>query len=803
MSQSLRQSLRAIAAHRGFSLVVVLIMALCLGSNAAIFSGARAVLFRPLPYPDAERMVILDMLDRNTAGEVDLSWRDAVDWARRSRRLEKLSPFLCWQDRLIMRHDSVERINVNFVPSSYFDLLGARPQLGRVFSAAMDGAPGSAPFLVLTDKLWRQSFAADPRIVGKPIQLNSRTYTVLGVMPRGFFDFTQGRVPCNAWIPAVMAGDTFLPGVRLFDSRDENDWFGVARRAPGVTLAQARRESDGIGAQLRREFPDTDKDYLPRMTPLREWMFGDLYPGMKLLLLGGVLVLLIGCANVASLFLVQLARRRGEIAARLAGGATRGQLAWQVLAESLILALLGGALGMLLAAWGARRLAGLLDLAPYTRVEIDGVVLAVSLAATVLAGCLCGLPAAIALARERAAAPAAAAGRAAAPGSRTLAARVLGGWLVLEVAVVLVLLIAGCLLARSLWLLQARGVGFDTAHLIVLRMSYKSEQYKDLKKVSAAMANILQRVDALPGVSGAAVWGPEVPGVVTQFTEVLRDGVPASAPTTRAELHLISPGALALLRLPVLRGREFVAEDTRDKPRVALISQSLAGALWPGQDPIGRRLYRPEREQGARVTVVGVIPNVQLQGRFIEGSRHILFPTGQVPPIDGYLLVRSGADTAAMASTLAATIRQVDSQVPVYDIRTLDERLRQQEKPQRLNAAVVGGYALLALLLAVFGVYGTLAYSLLQCLGSRADAAVPAAERRAVLRQVLARGALLVAGGLVLGLLAALALTRLLSQLLFGVTATDPVIFAGAALVLAAALLAALPPLGKAARAAL
>jgi putative ABC transport system permease protein len=835
MSQTLLAPLRAIAAQRGFSLVVVLTMALCIGSNAAIWSGARAVLFRPLPYPDAERMVILDMHDPTANGEVDLSWSDALDWSRRSHRIQQVSPFLCWQDRLIMHRDAVERINVNFVPSTYFDLLGARPQLGRVFSAAMDGAPGTAPYVVLTDKLWRQSFAADPGVVGKPVRLNSRTFTVLGVMPRGFFDFVQGRVPCDAWIPANMAADAFLPGVQLF-SRDENDWFAAARLAPGASLASARQEAEVVVAQLRREFPDTDKNYYPRLTPLREWMFGDLYPGMKLLLLGGLLVLLIGCANVAGLLLVQLARRRGEIAARLAGGAGRGQLAWQLLAESLLLTLAGGALGLLFAEWGARRLAGLLDLAPYTRVEIDGVVLAVALLATVVAGCLCGLPAALAVARQRPegaaarGAPTTATTGPAAP--RRRAARVLAGWLVFEIAVVTVLLIAGSLLVRSLWLLQGRSVGFDTAHLLTLRMSYKSEEYKDLTKVSAAMAAILGRLDALPGVAGAAVWGPEVPGVVTQFTEVLRDGQPATAETTRAELHLISPGSLALLRLPLLRGREFAPTDTRDRPRVALVSQALAEALWPGKDPLGRLLYRPDREHNARVVVVGVIPNAMLQGRFVEGSRHILFPSTQLPPTDGYLLVRSGADPAALAGAVVSAVRQVDSQIPVYDARTLDDRLRQQEKPQRLNATVVGGYALLALVLAVVGVYGTLLYGLLLRLegtsaggadgadgadgaggaseadsargadGADRDAAAAAAARhRASVRHVLTRGALLVAAGLVLGLLAALAVTRLLANLLYGVTATDPLIFAGAAVVLGVALLATALVVGQGARA--
>jgi putative ABC transport system permease protein len=794
MSQTSRPALRAIATHRGFSLVVVLTMALCIGANVAIFSGARAVLFRPLPYPYAERMVIMDVFDPTAHGEVDLSWIDAVDWGKRSRLIQKVCPFLCWQDRLIVHRDSVERINVNFVPSAYFDLLGAKPQLGRVLSADMDGAPGTSPVVVLTDYRWRKSFGADPAIIGKKVQLNSRAYTVLGVMPHGFWDFTLAHIPCDAWIPANMAGDAFPAGVQLF-SRDENDWFGAAVLAPGVSLERARKEADAIGAQLRREFPDTDKNYYPRLTPLRQWLFGDLVPGMRALLLVGVLVLLIGCANVATLFLAQVARRRAEIAAQLAGGATRAQLARQVLAQSVILSLAGGALGMLFAAWGARRLATLLDLAVYTRVEINGQVLGVALLVTVAAGLLCGLPAALAVWRQGAATAPAAAARPA--GSWAFSA-----WLVFDVALVLAPIIAGGLLVRSFWLLEKRSVGYDTANLLSLHMSYKSEEYKDLTKVSAALAGIMRRVDALPGVVGSAVWGPEVPGTLTQFTEMLRDGQPATAPVTRAELHLISPGSLALLHLPVLRGREFGPEDTRDKPRVALVSDGLAKALWPGQDPIGKRLYRPERENGARVVVVGVIPDVMLQGRFIEGSRHILFPSSQIPPIDGYLLVRSRGDARALEGAVVDAVRQVDSQIPVFDARTVADRLHQQEKAHRLNAAIVGTSALLAAVLAIIGVYGTLLYALLRQLDGLGQAASEA-ERQAAARRVLARGAVLVTAGVVLGLIAALAWTRLLGTLLYGVTATDPATFAGAAAILAAVLLATLPLVGRAARTAL
>ena len=364
MLQQIAQSVRSLRRRPGVSLFIILILALCIGGNAAIFSAAKAVLFQRLAYNNIDRLVLLSSYYLPNASETDLSWTETIDWGQRSQLLEQVSPFLHWQDRLLILKDSVERIEVNFVTPGFFGLLGARPEIGRIFSAEENGAPGSAPSVIISHRLWERVFAKDPAILGQKIQLNSNVYTVIGVMPKDFYSFLQWRFgdQHDAWLPAVMAGDAFQPGLELFDSRGERNWFGLARLKPGVTLEQVQKEGASIAIHLQREFPDTNKDYVALVSPLRQYMFGELYPGMKMLLAGAVFVLLIGCANIANLLLVRLAERRRDLSLRLSLGSGRWRLIRQVLTESTILALLGGGLGMLLALWGVELLRGLLEL---------------------------------------------------------------------------------------------------------------------------------------------------------------------------------------------------------------------------------------------------------------------------------------------------------------------------------------------------------------------------------------------------------------------------------------------------------
>ncbi|HKV09762.1 MAG TPA: ABC transporter permease [Thermoanaerobaculia bacterium] len=792
MIQALRQAARSLALRPGFSLLIILIIALCIGGNASIFSAAQAVLFKNLMYKDVDRLVILNATEVSDGGDTDVSWIEARDWQERTQRIEELSPFLPWQSRLVVQKDSTERIGVNFTGPSYLALLGVRPQLGRLFTPEENGAPGSAPAIILSHDLWQRLYAKDPGIIGRKIQLNTTPYTVVGVMPEGFYDITQSRWPIDAWIPAVQAAEAFRPGTPLFEGRDQRVWFILARLKPGVSQEQAQEEIATVAKALQREFPETNEEYGARIYPVREFMFEDLLGGMEVLLAGAVLVLLIGCANIANLLLTRTAERGRELSLRLALGANRLRLAQYVLAESLILALAGGALGILLAAWGSRLMAGLLALPGYTRIELDANVLGVAFLATLLTGFLFALPPAISVVKMDSKGTLQ---QIRAAGGRTHSAKGRNGLIVFQVAIVVVLLIVAGLLLRSFRELQTTGVDFNTERLLTLRMSFGTERYQERPNISTALTEMVRHVQEIPGVEGAGTWGPGMPGIETQFTSLQREGAPADEPTVRSDMHSISPGALKLLGVTLLKGREFTPQDTTDAPRVVMVSKSLADLLWPGQDPIGKRIIRPTREPDVYLTVVGLVPNTRFQGRDTVGNHHLLFPSGQLPTVDTNLLVRTSATAGDVANSLRQAIRQVDPQLPVYDLQPLEHRMWEEETLQRLNAAVAVLYASLALILALLGLYSMLSYSVVQRTQEIGLRMALGADRGGVLGMMMSRGLLLVGGGLALGLAGSLVLTRLLSTQLYGVTARDPLTFLGVVLVfsLVAALATYLP----------
>jgi predicted permease len=771
---ALKSGLRSVVLHPGLSLLVVLIIALCIGGNTAVFSAAKVILFQDLPYKDIDRLVVLDSYHRTTSIGNDISWLEIGDWRRQSRLFQDVTPLAYYQDRLLFDEGIVQRIGVNYVGTSYFNLLGVQPQAGRFFSSA-ESQPGGAPAVVLSDELWQRLAGRDPAILGKTVQLNSSQFTVIGVAPAGFQDFVEGLFEIDAWLPAATAAEAFVPD--LFESRNARYWIGLARLKPGVTAEQAQQEGEAVYAGLRSAFPESNKEYEARVTPFREFIFRDLYQRVQVLLVGVVVVLLIGCANVANLLLVRLAERRRELSLRLALGANRVDLARQVLAESLVLAVLGGVLGVLLAVWAVQALSGLIVLPPFVEIHLDGRVLAVSAAATLITGLLFGLPSALSVARMETTGTLQ---EVKAAGGRTHTSRGRSSLLVFQVAVVMTLLIVAGLLLRSFLRLRGTGLGIASDRLLTLPLSFEAERFlSDRQLISQAEQELLQKMRGVAGVEGAAVWGPGMPGIGHPFTDVGGEGAAAGQPSVRVDMHSINPGALRLLGVPLLRGRDLTPQDTREVPRVALVSQSLAGALWPGEDPLGKRLRRTDRENDPWATVVGVIDDIRLQGRFSDGTHHLVFSHLQLPTREANLLVRTSVSAASMTETVRQLVQEVDPQIPIYDVATLDERLREQEIGHRLNAAVVTSYSLLALVLAVLGLYGLLAYTVVQRTKEIGVRMALGARRKTLLRMVMGHGLGLVALGIVLGLLSALAVTRLLANQLFGVSAQDSLTFIG------------------------
>ncbi len=776
MIQLFWQAARSLAKRPAFSLFVLLVLALCIGGNAAIFSATRAVLFQELPYKDLDRLVFLHGFFLPNSTETELSWLESIDWGERSQLVEEVTPFLIWQDRFIIDPDAVERIEVNYVPPQFFDLLGIRLQLGRPFNEQDNGPPGSATSVIISDDLWERRYARDPQILGKEIRLNSRVFTVIGVMPKGYRNFLEWRYPYHhdAWIPANMAGDPFRPGTPVFESRDQRLWFTVGRLKPGVTLEQARKEAEGIGAQFAREFPDSNKDYVARVTPLRQYMFADVWSGTKILLVGAFLVLLIGCANIANLLLVRMAERRRELSLRLSLGASRWQLIQQVFAESAVLAVVGGALGVLVAYWCVQLLDRFLALPEFVRVELDGTVLAVSLFATLLTCFLFALPPALSVSRMESKGVL----QQIRSGGRTYSTRGRSGLLVVQTAIVVVLLVVAGLLLRSFWSLQSTGVGMKTDNLLTMRISFGTERYEDRPQIAAALKELVREIEEVPGVDGAAAWVMSTPGLSTQFTDILADGTTSVDATVRSDFHRVSPGALGLLGVPLLQGRDFTAQDTADTPRVTIISKSLADVLWPGQDPIGKQIYRPGMENDLRMTVVGVIRDTRFEGRFTEGNHDVLITNEQSPALASpMLLVSTKVAESAIVPRLRAAIKAVDPQIPVYSIISMNELLREEERAYRLNAAVVGLYSAFALTLALLGLYSMLAYSVIQRTSEIGVRLALGADRPKVVRMVMANGLVLALSGVAIGVVGALLITRFLSTVLYGVEVRDPLTF--------------------------
>jgi putative ABC transport system permease protein len=776
MSQALRQAVRPIILHPGFSAFVVLIIALCIGGNASVFSAARAILYKDLPFADSERLTVLSLFYQGSLYN-NVSHVEMADWRRAGKSFEKTAQFCNWNDRLLLEGDTVERIGVNYVEPGYFELLGVRPALGRLFSEQENGGPGSAPVLLLSHDLWKSRYGQDPGILGRTVTLNGEGYTVVGVLPSDFKDRLEDY-DIEAWIPAVMAASAFSPDT--FESRNARIWFGLGRLADGTTVEQAQQEADAIFARLQREFPEEYRDLVARVTPLRQFVFRDLVQRMEVLLAGAVFVLLIGCANVANLLLVRWAERKRELSLRLALGAGRRRLVQQVVLESLVLAGLGGMCGLLLAVVGTRLLAGMIQLPPFVDIELDGGVLAFAVVATLLTGILFSLPAAIGVARLDSRGTLQQIKDA---GGRAHSSRSRNGLLVFQVAVVMSLLVIAGLLLQSFMRLRGTGLGIASDRLLTLALSFHAETFEqDRALISQREQELLDRLQAVPGVEGAAIWGPGMPGIASPYTNVNREGAPAEEASVRVDMHSVNPGALQLLGIPVLRGRDVALQDTREVPRVALVSQSLAEALWPGQDPLGKRLLRTDRANDPVATVVGIIPDVKLHGRFVETGHHLVYSHVQLPTRDTNLLVRTSTGAAAMTDTLRQVVRQVSPQIPVFDVATLADRLAEQEGAHRLNAAVVTAYAVLALLLAVLGLYGLLAYSVVQRTREIGVRMALGAPRDSVLRMVMGKGLALVGIGLVLGLAGAMAITSLLSTQLYGVTARDPLTFVATSL---------------------
>ncbi|HUI40358.1 MAG TPA: ABC transporter permease [Terriglobia bacterium] len=787
----LRYGVRMLGKNPGFTAVAVLTLALGIGANTAIFSIVDAVLLRPLPYKDAGQLVVMREKSQRI-GEFSVSYPDFLDWRQQSRTFAAMAAAHNVGFNLA-GVTQPENVGGYAVSPNFLSLLGVRPILGRDFLPSEEKA-GTAPVVLLSYRLWQSHLGSDPQVVGRGITLDGRSYTIVGVLPPTFkfLDDTDVVAPMG-----VFAKD-------LMDRGSRGDMDVVGRLAPGATFARAAAEMDTIAARLAQQYPHEDSGVGVSITAIRDAFVGDTRQAILVLFAAVLFVLLIACVNVANLFLVRGAARAKEIALRLAFGARRGRVLRQMLTESLLFAALGGGLGIALGAWG---LAGLGRLLPPDSLEgmgvrIDRSVFLFAAALTVLVAAAFGLVPAWQATRPDVQETLKEGARSSTPGAGQH--RLRSALVIAETALALVLLAGAGLMMKSLYRLIEVNPGFRPESAFQMEMNLRSSQYSKDPAIRNFWQQVLDRVSVLPGVEAAA-FGTNIPLSGNHDRgDITIEGLPLPAlgEFPHPDFHVISPDFLRALGLPLLRGRTFTENDNENSPLVALVNSSLAQRFWPGQDPVGKRflLGRP-KPQEKWVTVAGVVADTKLYGLDNPSRLEIYLPFRQETSSDMYLVVRSASDPASLLPAIRAAVAAVDKNQPIFGVQTLKQLVSDSVSTRRVTLILLGLFSALALVLAAIGIYGVMAYSVARRTHEIGIRVAVGAQHKDVLRLVLGEGARLTLWGLALGLTTALALTRLLSSLLFAVSASDPLTYAAVALLLVlVALIACYVPARRALR---
>ena len=779
--QDLRFGLRLLLKQPGFALVAVFVLALALGANTAIFSVIEAVLLRPLPYREADRLCVL--WKSVPARSIEWDWTSYPtirDWSEQSRAFEEMAVVLRPEgsEVSLQTNDGPEKIQGSKVSGNFFGLLGVSPLLGRTFSA--EEARQGADVGVLSYRFWQQRFGADSSVVGRTLSLDDRSVTIIGVMPSDF-QFPNDRAQLWLLVTADHRWANFQK-IRLADA-----FCALGRLKSGVSIVAARVEMEAIAARLAREQAATDANLSVRVTPLAEQIAGA--PIRRALwILGGaaLCVLLIACSNIASLLLARGATRQKELAVRAALGAGRWRLLRQLATENILLSLLGGFVGLLLAAWGLQALFTLMpfDLPRANGIALNGSALAFTFGLCLLVGLVFGmLPAAQTGGKNLTAHLR--------DGSRTVTAhlgiqRLRGLLVTFQLALAIVLLTGAGLLIRSFLLLDAVKPGFDTSHLLTMSLELPYPKYEDEARRQAFIAEAIRKIEALPGVRGAA-FGSAVfdsfKGHVPNQNLVI-EGRPVMQEIGRHGASAVSDDYFRVMGIPLRQGRLFTAEDRPGGPDVAIINETLARHYWPAESPLGKRFKRVLPGMDAPwITVVGVVGDI-VYNRDGEVIPVFYWSTRQLSWIQMSLVVRTAVPPLSLAGAVRQTARSVDSAIPNIEITTVEQALAKLDRSRRAQTLLLGAAAMIALLLAALGLHGLLRYLVEQRTQEIGIRVALGAQRRDVLKLVISQGMTLASAGVAFGVVAALALTHLLKGLLFGVSATDPLTFAGVALLL-------------------
>jgi putative ABC transport system permease protein len=782
--QDIRYGLRTLAKNPGFTAVAILTLALGIGANTGIFSVINAVLLRPLPFPHADRLVQIWETDRRRGLDRGVvSAYNFRDWQSQSQDFAAMAAY-GYDHFSLSGGESPIGLRGLRVSADYFRVFGGRPQLGRDFLPNED-QPGAGYVAVISYAAWENYFGRDPRIVGKRITLDGESYTVIGVMPS---DFGLPGSRIEIWI---------TPAFDLKKlSRGHGGLFAVGWLKPGITLAAAQSEADTIALRLAQQYPDTNRSSGILLVPLQEEIVGNTRPAL-LVLWGAVgFVLLIACANVSSLLLARGVARRKEFAVRSALGAGRARLVTQLLVESLLLAVAGGLLGLAFAHWGISAIVRRAAVPRAQGVALDAHVLGFTSLLTLLTGIFFGLAPAFASSSTDL-------NSALGKADSSIDAGVRGVWLrrglaAGEVALSLVLLASAGLLIKSLWLLGRVNPGFNAMNVLGVRLSLPESKYPTGLERAEAFKGVIEHLAVVPGVeSVAGVNDLPFSGSRTSSSFDIEGVPPGSRDEARqADRRDISPGYFKAMGIPLLKGRWFNDGDNADAPLVAIINEDLARKYWPVRDPMGQRLKIYDKDW----EIVGVVGNVKLLDLTQENTPEIYLPyTQSGSPPWMFFAVRSRVEVGSVIASVRNAVREVVPDEPLYDVRTMEERLAASTAPRRLNAWLLGIFAALALVLSAVGTYGVIAYSVAQRTREFGIRMALGAERGDVVRLVLGQGFGLTLLGVGTGLAGAAGLTRYLSSLLYGVRPNDALTFATVGVLLTAvALLACYIPARRA-----
>jgi putative ABC transport system permease protein len=755
--QDLRYAIRMLLKKPGFTTVVLITLALGIGANTAIFSVVNGVLIQPLPFKEPDRLVAVREANPKFSNEpIGASFPNFTDWKEQNQVFEHIAAY-SGQVLTLIGEDEPLRVSAQTVSSAFFPMLGAEPILGRTFLPEEEKT-GQTKAVVLSHGFWQRRFGGDPAVLDRTLTLDGSPFTVVGVMPAGFRFLRDADLWTPLNVPAALQQ---IRGARFLQV--------VARLKPGMSLEQARAGMGTLARQLESEYSQSNSGWGVSLVSLQDKLVGNVKLGLLVLLAAVGFVLLIACANVANLLLTRGTTRQKEIAIRVALGAGRRRVIQQLLTESTLLALLGGGLGLLLALWGIDALRALSpsNLPRIEEIRIDRSVLAFALTVSLLTGLLFGLAPARQATRVDLQEALKEGG-----GSSAGGRKLLRGLLVIsEIALSLILLVGAGLLGRSLLALLSVDPGFRTENLMTMELSLPQYKYRQEQQQTEFFQQLLERAGSLPGVRAVALTTIlPLSGNESKNSFTIEGG--ESAGKNWARLQTISPDYFRTMSIPLLKGRPFSKRDVEGgAPDVVIVNEFMARRFWPDQDPVGKRILFGDSGS----TIVGVVGNIKHTGLGAEHEPEMYLPVESSRTM--VLVARAESEAIALAAPLRALVHSIDKDQPVENIRTMEEVLSRSVAQPRFLAILLSVFATLALALAAVGVYGVMSFSVAQRTREMGIRMALGAQPRDILRLVLGQGMALAVIGVAAGLLGSFAVTRLMSSLLYRVSAADPITF--------------------------